>query len=63
MVYDLTEDKIAGLAAESEETAAERARCNEKLAILEAGLRDLNRLNRHRSVTPGKSNLCHQSFG
>ena len=56
MVYDLTEDDTTRLAAESTDAAAERARCSEKLAILEAGLRDLRRLDKHRSITPGKSN-------
>lgn len=57
MVYDLTEDDTARLAAESRETATERAWCSEKLAVLETGLRDLRRLDKHHSFTQGKSHF------
>jgi hypothetical protein len=54
MVYDLSQDDITRLAAESEETVAERVKCAEKLAILEAGLLDLKRLDKHPHMTLGK---------
>ena len=57
MVYSLTENEIARLAAETEETAVERVRCTEKLAVLEAGLLDLKRLDKYRFVPSGKKSI------
>src|ERR1700760_1861957 len=46
-VYDMKEEEIASLTAESKETAAERTWCTEKLAILEAGLLSLKHFDKH----------------
>jgi hypothetical protein len=61
MMYDLTEEEIIRLAADSEEIVAQRSRCAEKLAVLEAGLCDLKSLNKHRSIFPGKGDLALHS--
>jgi hypothetical protein len=52
-VFNLDEDVIQRIAAESEESAAERERSTRRLRILETGLRDLSRLNNH-PRTPGE---------
>jgi hypothetical protein len=41
---------VATLAAEDEESSAERERCCEKLKILENGLRELKRVQEHPSL-------------
>jgi hypothetical protein len=54
MVYDMTKDAIIRLVGENEATIAERKRCIEKLAVLDAGLLDLKRFERHRSTIQGQ---------
>ena len=54
VILDLTAEDVTRLAAESEEAAAERKRLAEKLEILEIGLRELKRLDKHHPITPGK---------
>jgi hypothetical protein len=50
----MAEDDINRLTRESEGCSTERTRCAERLAVLEAGLTDLKRLDRHRLITVGK---------
>lgn len=54
MVYDLDDEDVNRLAAESNGASSDRARCSEKLGILETGLQDLKRLNKHRAITSVK---------
>jgi hypothetical protein len=50
----MTDSDITRFAGESEETTAERKRCTEKLAVLDAGLRDLKRFEKHIAVDSGE---------
>lgn len=50
----MTKDDIFRLAGENEDTIAERKRCTEKLAVLDAGFRDLKLFEKHRSRSSGE---------
>lgn len=50
VVAELSEQTIQEIAAETEDVQAERRRLKDKLGVLEAGLKTLNRLKRHRSA-------------
>lgn len=55
VVLEMDDGEVCRLAAESEQTSAERSRYAEKLGVLDAGLRELRRLDKHRTaVAPGK---------
>jgi hypothetical protein len=56
-ILNLSTDEIATLAADSEETAVERARCQDKLTVLEIALQGLKALDRHASIKHGKSKV------
>lgn len=50
VVLEMKDEDVSRLAAESEETSAERSRYEEKLIVLESGLSDLQRLDKHRTL-------------
>ena len=52
----LTEKEISSLATESEDAVIQRSHCTEKLAVLEAGLCELQALDKHRAVSHGTHN-------
>jgi hypothetical protein len=53
-VIELKPDEVRRLAGESNETAVERARYAEKLAVLQAGYHELKHLAKHRPNNSGK---------
>lgn len=53
-ILDLSDDEVIRMANESDSASIERARCAEKLAVLEDGKNDLKRLESHRTLNPGK---------
>lgn len=59
-VFCLDDTVIERIADESEESRAERELCSTKLRILEAGLRDLSRLNSHPRKTGRSPNLSYR---
>ena len=61
-VFNMDDDIIRTIAAESEESVAERERCNVRLRVLETGLRDLSRLNNH-TMKPCERCINRESFG
>jgi hypothetical protein len=49
-VLDIDDVMVAKLAAEDEESSAERGRCSEKLRVLEIGLRELKNVQEYSRV-------------
>jgi hypothetical protein len=49
-VLDIEDGMVATLAAEDEQSLAERERCSEKLKVLENGLRELRSIQEHPSL-------------
>jgi hypothetical protein len=60
IVIGLEEDQVERIAAESEESRAERSRATEKLTVLENTLKVLQSLDRHKAS--GKSFLGPSEF-
>ena len=48
VVMMLPKELVHEIAAETDDAQAERKRMNHKLGVLEAGLKTVNRLNRHK---------------
>lgn len=60
-ILDFSDDELIRMANESDSASQERARCAEKLAVLEDGKSDLKRLESHRVLSPSKSRVDNSS--
>jgi hypothetical protein len=56
-VLDIDDTTVAALASEDEESLTERARCNEKLKVLEDGLKALQSVQEYLLDFRGTRNL------
>jgi hypothetical protein len=52
-VLDIDDTMVVILASEDEESSAERTRCNEKLKVLEDGLKELRSVQEYSSILKG----------
>ncbi|KID95315.1 interferon-induced GTP-binding protein Mx, partial [Metarhizium majus ARSEF 297] len=60
-ILDLSDDEVIRMANESDSASIERARCAEKLAVLEDGKNDLKRLESHRTLNPAAGAVHEES--
>ncbi len=58
-VFNLTDEAVARIAAESWETANERTFLTEKMGILQSGMLELRRLSKHHQHKAGKFPFQH----
>lgn len=58
-VLDMDDDAVTALAAEDEESSAERSRCNEKLQVLENGLSELKSVREYPTIDFEGKHISH----
>lgn len=60
MIHEMSEEEIFQLASETEDTTNHRAKCMDRLTVLQAGLHELRSLDKHRLSTQSK--LSHRTI-